>query len=340
MRLTLFFLLLILLPFSGVQAALPDLYSGEAVVETKDESERRRALPLALENVLQKLSGIRSFEDYPEVRPALRAAPSMMLSFHYRNAEYMLPDGTDIEELRLVVRFSGQRVDELARNLKLPIWQPERSPTEIWVVVDDGLDRKILPVEYAYAWQAMADAAGWRGLPIVIPEPDEDGQFVVDAQLLWGGYSEDLAPGPESGALIAAARREGALWSVRSNLTYRGQTWTWRQQDLNLQTALAESVQQAADMIASANSIAHSDRGAWVQELLVTGLGQQEDYSRCLAYLQGLSVVTDVGVVSAEPGTVKFRLELNALPQYLEDALLDGRVLEFDEKEQSYLLLP
>ena len=71
----------------------------------------------------------------------------------------------------------------------------------------------------------------------------------------------------------------------------------------------------------------------------MTGLGGAGDYERCLTYLQQLSVVNQVAVVSAQPGNVTFRLELNALPQYLEETLLGGQFLEFDEDELNYLLL-
>lgn len=340
MRTFFLILLLTLLPVTGVRAAAVDVYTGEAVVTSKEAGERRRALPLALENALQKLSGLRSFEEYPQVEPALADASSILLSFHYRIVETLRADGSQEDELRLVARFSAARVDELARYLQLPLWETERAETDVWVVVDDGLDRRILPVEYSYAWDTMSEVAAWRGLPVAWPSADEEGQYAVDAQLLWGGYTEDLGAGEQRGVMIAAARREGLEWNVRGNLTYRGQTWTWRLQDINLQAALTESMQQAADWIAAANTIAATDLGSWVQELTVLGLNDSEDYRRCLAYLQGLSVVDHVAVVAARAGEVTLRLELSALPRYLEEKLRDGHIIGFDEDERRYRLLP
>jgi len=339
MRKILLILLLAWLPVTGTQAALIDIYTGEAMVESKDAGERRRALPKALKNVLQKFSGLRSFEDYPQVEPALGTASSILVSFHYRNVGTVFADGSDGEELRLVAKFAENKVDELARTLQLPLWQTERDPTDIWVVVDDGQNRRIMPVEFAYTWGAMSDVAASRGFPVSWPEADEEGRYLIDAQLLWGGYTEDLGIGHGSSALIAAARREGLEWSVRSNLTYNSQNWTWRIQDIDLQAALTQSIQEAVDLVAAANTIAASDLGAQLHELTVAGLGNAGDYRRCLAYLQQLSVVDQVSVISAQPGNVTFRLELNALPQYLEETLLAGQFLEFDEDELNYFLL-
>lgn len=317
-----------------------DVYTGEAVVASQDPAERRRALPRALENVLQKYSGLRSFEAYPGMEEALQRASSILVSFLYRDTETTLPDGSKVGELRLVASFSVAQVDELARELQLPLWQTERAATEVWVVIEDHLGRRILPVEYDYAWRAMADRAEWRGLPVDWPFPQAGGGYAVDEQLLWGGYTEDLQRPDGGGVMVLAARREGVAWNVRGNLTFDEQTWTWRLQDIDLQTALTGSMDQAADLIASANSIRAGDLGTWMQELTVQGLGSAEDYRRCLAYLQEINVIDRVSVVSARQGEVTFRLELNALPRYLAERLLDSRVLGYDEEADGYYLLP
>lgn len=340
MRTLLLILLLVLLPVGTSLADAIDLYTGEAVVQGNDAAERKAALPRALAHVLRKLSGLESFEDYPQVEPALAGAASILISFHYRSIESTLADGTQSDQLRLLASFSSDRVDALARELELPLWQQERDPIDVWVVVDNGLDRQIMPVEFAYAWDAMADVARWRGLPVSWPVPDEEGMYLIDPQLLWGGYTEDVGVAPDRGAMIAAVRREGPQWSVRSNLTYHDESWTWRVQDIDLQTALTASMDQAASLVAAANTIAASDLGASVQQLTVAGLGNAEDYRRCLGYLQQLSVVKQVSVVAAQAGSVTFRLELNALPQYLDELLQGGQFLELDEGGQYYVFRP
>jgi hypothetical protein len=98
-------------------------------------------------------------------------------------------------------------------------------------------------------------------------------------------------------------------------------------------------MQQAVNLVAAANTIAATDLGNWTHELNVAGIGNAGDYARCLGYLQQLSMVNRVSVVSAQPGSVTFRLELGALPQYLEETLLGGQFLGFDEDEHNYYLL-
>jgi len=340
MRTLLLILLLACIPFSSSQAATIDIYKGEAVVESKDAGVRKQALPLALKHVLLKFSGLQSFEDYPLVEPALGSASSILMSFYYRNVTVVLADGGEVDELRLVAEFSNEKVDEMIRSLQLPLWPAERDPVDLWVVVDDGLDRRIMPVEFSYIWESMSNTAAWRGLPVSWPTPDEEGIFEVDAQLLWGGYTEDLGLQPGTATMIAAARREGLQWSVRSNLAYNGKNWTRRIQDLDLQAALTESLQQAIDFIADSNTIAASDRGISSYQMMVAGVNTAAEYEACLGYLQKISVVNQVSVVSARAGRVAFKLELNALPLYLEEVLVDGGVLERSEDDEFYVFRP
>jgi len=340
MRTLLLILLLAFLPCSGSQAAMIDLYEGEAVVENKESGARRKALPKALEHVLQKISGLRSFDDYPLLKPTLANASSILLSFYYRTVSVVMADGSEVDELRLVAEFSREKVDEMARSLELPRWPVEREPLDIWVVVDDGLDRRILPIEFAYVWKSMANAAEQRGLTANLPVPDEEGVFEIDAQLLWGGYTEDLGLAQGTGAMIAAARREGLQWSVRSNVVYGEEHWTWRAQNIDLQAALMESLELAIDFVATTNAIAASDLGIWNHELTLSGMSNADQYERCLALLQNISLVNQVSVVSAGAGRVTFSLELNAFPQYLEEALESSGILQTDENEESYACRP
>lgn len=341
MRLLLSFLLFLLwlAPAPAMADGAADLYVGEATVENKGPQERARALPLALEQVLGKLSGLRQFDEYPMLQSVLDEAGSAVLSYYYRNAERVLADGSTLEELRLVARFSEEKVNEFARFLQLPVWQDERPALQLWLVIDDGIGRRVMPLEFAYVRDGIQDIADARGLPLEWPEPDEEGNYPVDLQLLWGGYTEDLAPADGSGVMIAAARREGLEWGVRVNLAYGGQNWVWRMNELDLQAALDESMRQAIDRIAAANTIAASDLGTWTEDLTVGGIANQEGYVRVLGYLQGLGVVNRVTVLSARPSRVTFRLTLGALPRYLDDAIAAGTVLVPSE-DGGYTMAP
>ena len=122
--------------------------------------------------------------------------------------------------------------------MQLPLWRSARPALEVWVVVDDGRGRTVMPLELDYLQDALGDVAQGRGQPLLWPRPDEDGMYPVDMQLLWGGYTEELASATGVGVLILAARREGVEWGVRANLGFRGEHLSSRLRDIDLERAL------------------------------------------------------------------------------------------------------
>jgi hypothetical protein len=323
-------LIIVLLQFFFAVAVADDvLYSGEVAVSSQGETDRAEAIPAALIQVLQKVSGQREMPVSPVLEDALANADKLMLSFSYLYPERTGPDGNVKRELRLAIQFMPAEIDRIIRQAGLPRWQRERPAVQIWAVVDDGIKRELKPLEYAYAWESMQDIAAMRGLPLSWPELDEEERQLVDMRLVWGGFTDYLVErwAPADGVAIIAIRREGPLWTLRWNVAGNGQNWAWRNSDQELMFALAQGVHQMADQIAAANSIAATEQGSWTIDLTIGGLVNATNYAECLNYLQGLNLVTAVDVLGAEPGRVQFRLQLNASTEYLEEALNRGTVL-------------
>jgi len=338
-QMRLIFLLLMLIPLAPVfaQGQTVDLYSGTVPVADQSQGAREDAFPAALEQVLGKLSGLQNFEDRPEVGDAVQNARSIVLSFFYEQVAESTGQAGGPEQAAennapqtyLTVRFSEAGADQLMRNLGLPRWPQDRPPLDVWVLIDDGGGRRVLPLEYEFLRVALDRVADQRGLPLDWPKPGPDGEYAVDVQLLWGGYTEAVTfPGNTSNVLIIAARREGPEWSARFIQEYEGDHWTWRSRNVDLEQALATDMQQVVDQIVTAQAIAPSDQGLWVHEISISGMVSEGDYIRCLAYLQSLGVVDDVSIRGAAPDGVRMALFLNASPEYFEQTLEEGRTLE------------
>lgn len=317
-----------------------NLYTGKVPVNDQSAAQLHHGMAAALQQVLQKLSGLQQFDDYPAVAAALGQAHSMVSSFSYNNRARVLPNGERSDDLHLVVEFDSGAVDQLAAALQLPLWKVERRAVAIWLLVDDELGRRVMPVELEYAWLQMGRVAEDRGLPYTLPQPDSEGVYAVDTQLLWGGYTEELASAGPADALVIAARREGPQWHIRMNLEYGDQAWSWRNRSVELQDALVEGMNRAIDELVAVQSIAAADRGSWQHDLTVTGLNRAGDYARCLAYLQRLSLVEHVSVRSATPGRVVFSLSLTTLPDYLLTTFQSDGLLTTTAVEGVYMLAP
>jgi hypothetical protein len=315
--------------FSVEAYAVVDLYSGEVVVSTQGEDDRNEAVPEALIQVLQKLSGRREMPFSPALDEALGNADGLLLSIRYTNVDRIGPDGAINPELHLIARFMRAEVDRLLQQAGLPRWQQERPPVQIWVLIDDGRNRDLKPVEFDYAWLAMEELAGSRGLSLSWPELDEEELQLIDMRLVWGGFTDYLVErgAPGDGVAIIAARREGPEWTLRWNLANGEQNWSWRSADQELMFALSEGVHRMTDLLASSNTITVSEAGNMSAEFAIGGLNGANAYMRCLDYLQNLSLVTAVEILGASPGRVHFRLQLNASYEDLVEAFYRSSVL-------------
>jgi hypothetical protein len=324
-------LLIFLTLHLSVATAIADesLYSGEVAVPSQSESDRNQAIPEALIQVLQKLSGKREMPISPALDEALISADRLLRSFQYRNIDRAGPDGVTSQELHLDAQFMPSEVDKIVQRVGLPRWQQERPPVQIWVVIDEDNSRQLKPVEFSYAWESLEDIAAMRGLPVSWPELDEEEAQLIDMRLVWGGFTDYLVErgAPADGVAIIAARREGPLWTLRWNVANGEQHWSWSTSDQELLFALAQGVHQMTDQLAASNNIAASEQNVWASDISVGGLNGAADYAVCLEYLQNLSLVTAVEVLGADPGGVHFHLLLNASLDHLSEAINRGTVL-------------
>lgn len=322
--------IIIALHLSVARASTPiNLYSGEVAVASQAEADRDEAVPDALIQVLQKLSGQREMPASTALDDALGNAARYLRSYRYAKVDHVAADGSVSQELRLVAQFMPSETDRIVQELGLPRWRQERPSVQLWVVIDDGLSRQLKPITFDYVWESMEDIAATRGLPVSWPDLDEEEMQLVDMRLVWGGFTDYLVEhgAPEDGVAIIAARREGPQWSVRWNLASGEQTWTWQTSDIELMYAMAEGMHRMADDIAASNTIAAADQGLWVIDISIGKLDDAADYVTCLDYLQKLSLVNGVEVLAADPGRVHFRLQLNASSDHLAETFRHGLVL-------------
>lgn len=322
----------------SASVAAQDLYSGVAPVAGQGEAERRSATPDALINVLQKQSGRWEIPRDPALDAALADPGRMLVAFQYREEEILRPDGDTEKQWLLVASFLPSAIDSLVREMRLPRWRTEREPVVAWVLVEEGGERELMPMEYRDAWDGMQRIAERRGLNLAWPELDEELKAALDLQLIWGGYTDQLlADGASSdGIVIVAARREGPEWNLRWNWEDGDGGAAWRTRATDLVQALTEGTHELVNHVAAAQTIGPAGLVATRSELLISGLESGDEYARVLNYLEGLSLVDAVTVLGADPGGVRLGLSLNADRDYLDEAFRSDGLLEPAERPGEY----
>ena len=90
------FLILVVMLYLSVAGAIADinLYSGEVVVASQSEADRNAAMPEALIQVLQKLSGQRELPLSPALDEALNKSGNLLRSYRYTTVDRNAADGT------------------------------------------------------------------------------------------------------------------------------------------------------------------------------------------------------------------------------------------------------
>ncbi|MBT8430307.1 MAG: DUF2066 domain-containing protein [Gammaproteobacteria bacterium] len=320
--------------------SVPDLYTGFVPVEGTGEAERQQAIPSAFIHVLQKLSGLRDLPATEELDRVLAESPGMAVAFYHDNRQRLMPDGSSLEETFLVVNFLPEATDRALREAGLPRWRTGRPPVTFWMVLDDGRGRRLMPVEYAYAWDAMGWVAEQRGFPIRWPDIEPGAPSPVNLQLLWGGFTDQLpeATGMSGGQVIVTGRRAGPHWQVRWVYDNGVERLNWDSEYQDLTFALTDGLHRLTDIVAARDSIRSLSDRLWTHQIFVRGLDGPEAYARCLNYLQSLSLVERVAVATASPGQVGFSMELNAEPSYLREFIIRDKVLEPGAEQSTYRL--
>lgn len=324
-----------------------DLYEGEVIVANQSQAAREAALPGALAAALVRLTGRADIADDPGVAPALGQAQTLLRQFRYR--QDLDPQQPGSAQTVLTAAFDHEGVDALLALTGQQLWPSPRPVPVVWLAIDDGRGPRLLGSAQSKAVAALTRRAAQRGLRLNYPLLDLQEQQQVAVGALWSGNS-------------AAARRASARYQSRVSLIGRlyrsGSGWTaeWALYDgeqrlgegsrsaPDAATVLAEGADLAADQLARRSAVSVADAGpAGTYPVVIEGIGDADDYARCLAYLARLSVVRATRVAGAEDARLLLELELRSGLSGLRQLIANGQTLEALDEDAArgrFRLLP
>ncbi|TMO72714.1 DUF2066 domain-containing protein [Pseudoalteromonas sp. S3785] len=293
--------------FSVSAVEVTDLYQDILKVDDKSRDTRLAASRKALLNVLVKVSGDESADQNKLAQQRTKNISNYMLKFEY--------DEKANGQLNLVVKFEARKINELIKELNLPLWGVQRPLVAIWLGIEDNRRRELVTQEsYPQLEQLIYDKAGRRGLPVVVPLLDLQDRRLVGIPEVWGNFS---------GPVEEASRRYSAERSITARMYQEpdSETWIldWRftNDDLFDSNRLEGDKQQiVGEMIDSlalglANEYA-IDPNAYYEQAAATltlkGTQSFVDIELAKRRLQNLSVVTQATIMRKTPEFVEFKL--------------------------------
>ena len=339
-RSRLVFLALLAISFLGIHipaqaVEMQNLYQAEVAVADQSSGSRNDAFKTALAQVLVKVSGALDIVEAPAAEPILQKAARYVRQYRYiekeldRESASESTDPTHLQQqLFLSVEFTGDAIQKALRAASLPVWSGNRPSTLIWLAVKEPRNRFIVGDDTeASVKQAVLDAAGLRGVPLIFPIMDlEDSRRVAFADIS-GGFTDTLLSASEryNAQIVVAGymeiNRQG-LWTAKWTVLRDNVSSSWMDIDVALQQASVSGMNGVADILAARYAFSADAGGQLVEYVVAVGqVLSIDDYATILNHLSGLVLTEDVTPVRVESSYVYFRVLMRGSLQELERAL-------------------
>lgn len=316
-----------------------DLHSARVEVAGKGEEARRAGFREALERVLIRVSGTAAVADNPDVEPLLESPSGFVQQFRYEALESAEdPDGRapeaegDEEQPthRLIVTFTGSRINRALRELGVPVWGAQRPEVLVWLAVDDGDRRYLVSADGdSAAHLALMEKGRERGLPLLLPLMDTQDRGRVEFVDIRGGFFDAVRAASEryraETLLVGHVERRGSRWVGDWTLLGLGDRRSWRATGGALAEAIGTGVGGATERVAA--TLAGRTGERTTVDLRVLDVDDLSAYARLAEYLQSLVRVRAAEVVAVRSREAIFRLAVQGSVADLERALQLGNRL-------------
>ena len=160
-----------------------NLYSAKVLVSSQSASDRNKALKNALRGVITKVGGKEI--EHPLVAQAIKSYNTYVNQYQYIRTS----DATYLN-----VSFNETKINRLFKQADLAIWGRLRPQVMVWVIEEDGLERKLLSATSASEIpNAIDDFSQLRGLPLTMPIMDLTDLSALTTTDVWGRFAQPLA---------------------------------------------------------------------------------------------------------------------------------------------------
>jgi hypothetical protein len=296
------------------------LYQVTVPVADQSPAAQSEASSAALAEVLVRVSGVAPLPESAALAGALRAPER-----YYSQFRYVAPT-PEAPELKARFDFASGVILDLAKQLQLPVWWANRPRVVPWVLVRDGAERVVTAnLEDPFA-AALADRARQRGVPMQLPQADEQGEAPVPVSSIARNDQAalTLASGAYDGEALVVAQvtRRGGRLLARGSLMLDGEA-------IGFQTAavdLAGLGAATADAIAEELAARFAARGGGgLLALRLHGVTNPTDYAVVLGYLRGLEFIDRISLDALSGSVLSLSVASQAgADRFLQLLTVDG----------------
>lgn len=322
-------------PVAGRSAVVTGLYETEVPVADQSNGSQKQGVAKALLNVLIKLTGDRAVQGRAGVASLLEHPEQYVQQYQFYKKPVIRNNQLSLDEqLYLWVSFNAGALDQAMQSISVSQWGRIRPTTLIWLVSQQGSERKFVGLEDEQGYAAIINGrAQQRGIPVAHPLLDSEDRLVVKETDVIGGFLDPVRQASQRYApdalLIGNITAVSAnSWEGRWTLLINNEPVTWSATGESAEPVLQAGIERLADELATHFVQANTVAGGSGVEIVVKDINDFDQYSKVLKYLRTLNSVVNVEVRAVEPGSVTYSITATGGELAVVRAIELGKTLE------------
>lgn len=270
-----------------------------------------------------------------ELWEELSNAQRWVSQFSYQSSSELIEDarGDQVRAQRLELEFDPDGINRLLQRMQAPVWDVSR-PRTLFLIALQGRQGRYLvtPTSNQPLAELLDELALERGLPMMLP--DENEQPLPSSLLsdIWGGFSREVLEASQiyqpNAIAVGRIYPSSGTWSVNWQLFTGLDSVRESTSTATLGQALESGVSFVAESL-SQRYASSPDQGAGRYRLAVSDIKQIAHFSDIMSYLNELSLTSSVEVLRVQKDQLLLQVDLRGgMDQLRANLKLDGRLEE------------
>jgi hypothetical protein len=315
------FLIIGLIVNAAFAVRVESLYQGQVSVASQSQEEQNHAIQAALLQVLTKVSGNNLIANNAEIKSHLNDAAKWVLQVGYPQPHL------------LSVNFDPSGINELLRQVNLPIWGQNRPLIVAWIEFESpGHPAEIISSDSVNEVMTLLKySAEQHGLPMLFPLMDitDINQVTVNDIRTMAIPTLTNAAKRYAGDIILIGKiiQEKNNFTTQWRLVLNNNQWDWNLSGQTLNQVFSILMDNTMSTLASRFSVVTSNTVQSELILTVTGVTQKTDFAQLINYLDHLTPVANVDVKQISGSVVTLTISLRGTQQSFTQLLSLGKKL-------------
>ena len=338
---------LLWLLFSLPLIAAESLYEVKLAVSDQSAKVRLETMPVAMEQVLVKVSGYSKVFDNPFTKARLSTAKNYVQQYRYSHEEWSeaeLEKNPDLPPQRLMLwlRFDQKGINRLLKEAGIPVWGSNRPLTLLWLAVEQSGKRLLVGAnDSGQAREFLERQAQQRALPVRFPLLDLTDNGKIRAADVWGNFRDvilDASARYQPKAILTGKLYPvGNGYKVEWRLLHEGQQFNWEARDDDVEVLLARGIDSATDNLAALFAESY-EAGGYEAIFIIEDIDDFISLRRVTGYLESVPGVANVNIERIEGSVVRLNLDTEGGLDYVLRSISNGNILQRVERQDEIVM--